>query len=68
MARKGTDPARSDPLTNERTMGAQNDNVANAQQNGNDNAYGVFQFGETTNTDVVQNGNGETGATVVIGW
>ena len=38
------------------------------QQNGNGNAYGVFQFGENTDADVVQNGNGETGATVVIGW
>lgn len=38
------------------------------QQNGNDNAYGVFQFGENTNTDVVQNGNGGTGATLVFGW
>ncbi|MCP4379952.1 MAG: curlin, partial [Hyphomicrobiales bacterium] len=38
------------------------------QQNGNGNAHGLFQFGEGTNADVVQNGNGEVGATVQIGW
>lgn len=38
------------------------------QQNGNDNAYGLFQFGKNTDADIVQNGNGETGATIVYGW
>jgi len=38
------------------------------QQNGNGNAYGLFQFGKDTDADIVQNGDGGTGATIVYGW
>jgi len=45
-----------------------NGHTGTLQQNGNDNAYGIFQFGQNSNANAVQNGNGETGATVSFGW
>jgi hypothetical protein len=41
---------------------------ATLRQNGNDNSYGIFQFGRNTDTDVVQNGNGQSGAALLFGW
>jgi hypothetical protein len=38
------------------------------QQNGNSNAYGLFQFGKKTRANVSQNGNGNAGATFQFGW
>lgn len=41
---------------------------ATLQQQGNGNSYGLFQFGRNTRTDVVQAGDGQTGAAVTFGW
>lgn len=45
-----------------------NGHSATLQQNGNDNAYGIFQFGGNTSANVEQNGNGSSGATLSYGW
>jgi len=45
-----------------------NGHTGTLTQNGNGNAHGLFQFGENTNSAVNQTGNGQAGATVVIGW
>ncbi|MER9581982.1 curlin [Mesorhizobium sp. M0276] len=45
-----------------------NGHSATLQQNGNDNAYGIFQFGRTTDANVAQNGNAGGGATFSYGW
>lgn len=37
-------------------------------QNGNNNNCGLFQFGQNTNAQCVQNGNGQSGATMVFGF
>ena len=37
-------------------------------QTGNGNAHGLFQFGGNTDAHVSQTGNGQAGATVVLGW
>jgi major curlin subunit len=42
--------------------------AAALQQRGNANTYGIFQFGRNTNADVVQDGDGQTGAAVTFGW
>ncbi|GGE15480.1 hypothetical protein GCM10011390_38250 [Aureimonas endophytica] len=38
------------------------------RQTGDDNAYGLFQFGRRASDDIVQNGNGGSGATFSYGW
>ncbi|NLS00743.1 curlin [Rhizobium sp. P38BS-XIX] len=45
-----------------------NGHSATLRQNGNNNAYGIFQYGRNTNTDVVQDGDGGSGATFSYGW
>ena len=37
-------------------------------QNGNNNAYGIFQFGQNTNAHVSQYGYGQAGITIQAGW
>ncbi|AYG63651.1 curlin [Rhizobium jaguaris] len=41
---------------------------ATLQQSGNDNSYGIFQFGRNTDTQVVQRGDGQSGAALLFGW
>ncbi|KAA1179949.1 curlin [Rhizobium tropici] len=41
---------------------------ATLQQNGSDNSYGIFQFGRNTDTQVVQNGDRQSGAALLFGW
>ncbi|WP_377294600.1 curlin [Rhizobium sp. SG2393] len=41
---------------------------ATLQQTGDDNAYAIFQYGRNTRTDVIQDGNGGSGATFSYGW
>jgi major curlin subunit len=38
------------------------------RQNGNNNAYGIFQYGRNAGTDVVQDGDNGSGATFSYGW
>lgn len=38
------------------------------EQDGDGNAYGIFQFGRSTDDRVVQRGNGNSGATFSYGW
>ncbi|MEF0941859.1 curlin [Rhizobium sp. BR 362] len=45
-----------------------NGHSATLQQNGNDDAYGIFQYGKETSADVVQDGDGRSGATFSYGW
>ncbi|MCC5970880.1 MAG: hypothetical protein JJU15_13115 [Pararhodobacter sp.] len=45
-----------------------NGHTGTVTQRGNNHAYGVFQFGENTTHHETQQGQGQTGMTVIIGW
>ncbi|MCT7374855.1 curlin [Chelativorans salis] len=45
-----------------------NGHTGTVQQNGNGNTYGLFQFGKNTQAHAVQNGHGQAGAIVQLGW
>jgi hypothetical protein len=38
------------------------------EQNGDNNSCGLFQLGQNTDAECVQNGDGQSSATVVFGW
>lgn len=45
-----------------------NGHTGTIEQNGNNNSCGLFQFGEATNAQCLQNGDNQSGITTVIGF